>query len=118
MRAVLFSLFFFAATAACQAQRRYVAVLEGTWAGDGQTLKIDLLAFQANKQSAEQPFSWESLWVRDATGRTVLFAIGRTQFVGLIHDANTMTVTRSDQPGTWRLERSALYPPIGPLGRR
>lgn len=118
VRALLASLLFLVATASCQAQRRYVAALEGTWAGDGLTLKIDPLAFQANKQPAEQSFSWENLWVRDATGRTVVFAIGSTQFVGLIHDANTMTVTRSDRPGTWRLERSALYPPIAPLGRR
>lgn len=91
--------------------------LEGTWTGDGLTLKLDPHAWQANKDPLRLPFAWESFQVRNAVGSMVVFMVGPTMFIGNL-DGDTMTVTRRDRVGTWSLSRGPLYPPTTRAGPR
>jgi hypothetical protein len=99
-----------AGSAAAAESASSIGFMHGLWIGEGPPILIDACRMQA-RFGASEPFTRETLRIRDITDGLVVFLIGRRTLVGLFAE-DEVTVTGPGISGSARLRR------IEPLGAR
>ncbi len=80
--------------------------LDGTWAGGGSQIVIDVERSQARRDPTK-PFGWEAFRIRNITGNLVVFQIGPSQFIALV-ESDQMALTGHPFQGAITLRRGRL----------
>ena len=77
--------------------------IHGTWRSQKQMVLIDTERMLGNLDDA-RPFQRDALWLRDISGRMVVFEIGRRRFIGFF-DRNELRLTGDGIEGSAVLHR-------------